>query len=168
NLNNDASSLQSSKNWFYDVFLSFRGEGGTRYGFTNDLYKALHQKGIFTFRDNEELKIGEELRPALTNAIQVSRILMVVLCQNYASSTWCLDELAHIIHCYHNNGNQVLIIFYKVEPSDVWNVKNSFEAAMIEHENRFGRDSDKVKAWRNALSSVRYLPSQHCNNEMFE
>jgi hypothetical protein len=94
-------------------------------------------------------------------------MLVVVLCQNYASSTWCLDELAHIIHCYNQNkGKHVLIIFYKVEPSDVWDVKNSYEAAMIEHENRFGRDSEKVKAWRNALFSVRHLASRHCNNEM--
>ncbi|CAJ2655652.1 unnamed protein product [Trifolium pratense] len=153
---------------FYDVFLSFRGDGGTRYGFTDHLYTALRQKGIFTFRDDEELKIGAEIRASLYKAIENSRMLVVVLCQNYASSTWCLDELAHIIHCSCNKGNQVLIIFYKVEPSDVWNVKNSYEAAMIEHENRFGRDSEKVKAWRNALSSVRHLPSQHCNNQMYE
>jgi hypothetical protein len=150
----------------YDVFLSFKGEGGTRDGFTKELYDALHQKGIFTFKDDQELKIGAEIRASLYKAIENSRILMVVLCQNYASSTWCLEELTYIIDCYRNDKKlqkQVLIIFYKVDPSDVWDVKNSFEAAMIHHEERFGRDSEQVKAWRNSLSSVRDLTSEHCN-----
>jgi len=155
----------SSDDFFYDVFISFRGDGGTRYGFTDHLYTALRQKGIFTFRDDEELKIGDEISPSLSKAIQKSRMLMVVLCQNYASSTWCLDELAEIVECYKNKGKKALIIFYKVEPSDVWNVLKSYEAAMIEHEVRFGRDSEKVKAWRNALFSVRYLTREHCNGD---
>jgi hypothetical protein len=155
----------SSDDFFYDVFISFRGDGGTRYGFTDHLYTALRQKGIFTFRDDEELKIGDEISPSLSKAIQKSRMLMVVLCQNYASSTWCLDELAEIVELYQNKGKKALIIFYKVDPSDVWDVKDSYAAAMVEHEVRFGRDSEKVKAWRNALSSVRDLAREHCKNE---
>ncbi|XP_061356885.1 TMV resistance protein N-like [Gastrolobium bilobum] len=165
NLNHDATS---SDIFFYDVFLSFRGELGSRYGFTDHLYNALRQKGIYTFRDDEELKIGAEIRPALMKAIENSRMLMVVLCQNYASSTWCLDELAKIVDCHDNKGKQVLVIFYKVEPSDVWNQKNSYEAAMIEHENRFGQDSDMVQAWRKALSRVRDLTGEHCKDNMYE
>ncbi|TKY68172.1 TMV resistance protein N [Spatholobus suberectus] len=153
--------------FFYDVFLSFRG--ATRHGFTNDLYNALRQKGIYTFRDNNELRIGAEIRPALLKAIENSRMSMVVLCEDYASSTWCLDELAKIIDCYHaNKGKQDLVIFYKVEPSDVWDQKNSYAKAMAKHEERFGKDSERVKKWREALSKVRDLTPEHCKDSGYE
>lgn len=171
NPNHAADVLTSSDDdFFYDVFLSFRGEGGTRYGFTDHLYTALRQKGIYTFRDDRELKIGAEIRPALLNAIENSRMSMVVLCQNYASSTWCLDELAKIVdYCSNSRNKQVLIIFYKVEPEDVWNLRNSYGEAMVEHEKRFGKDSDRVNAWRNALSRLRDLTKEqwlHCHDKM--
>jgi len=83
----------------YDVFLSFRG-GDTRHGFTGNLYKALCNRGIHTFIDDEELQSGEEITPALQKSIEESRIAIVVLSQNYASSSFCLDELATILHCH--------------------------------------------------------------------
>nr|KYP40913.1 TMV resistance protein N [Cajanus cajan] len=154
--------------FFYDVFLSFRG--GTRYGFTNDLYEALRQKGMYIFRDSNELRIGAEIRPSLVKAIEKSRMWIVVLCEDYASSTWCLDELAHIIRCYHaNKGKQILLIFYKVEPSHVWEQKEKYAKAMIEHEKRFGKDfEEKVKIWRKALSETRHLTAEHCKDDLCE
>ncbi|XP_027924366.1 toll/interleukin-1 receptor-like protein [Vigna unguiculata] len=100
----------------YDVFLSFRGED-TRHGFTGNLYKALCDGGIHTFIDDEDLQSGEEITPALAKAIEESRIAIVVLSHNYASSSFCLDELATILHC-HTQGLLVLPLFYKVHPSD--------------------------------------------------
>ena len=82
----------------YDVFLSFRG-GDTRHGFTGNLYKALCNRGIHTFIDDEELQSGEEITPALQKSIEESRIAIVVLSQNYASSSFCLDELVVILDC---------------------------------------------------------------------
>ena len=47
-----ASSSYSNHQWNYDVFLSFKGEN-TRNGFTSHFYKALCDKGIYTFIDND-------------------------------------------------------------------------------------------------------------------
>ncbi|RDY07575.1 TMV resistance protein N, partial [Mucuna pruriens] len=161
----DAATLRDDV--FYDVFVSFRG--GTRYGFTDHLCNALRQKGIYTFRDTEELRIGAEIRPALLKAIENSRMGIVVLCEDYASSTWCLDELAKIIDCQDTNkGKQVLVIFYKVEPSDVWDQKNEYAKAMVEHEKRFAKEPEKVQKWRKALSKVRGLTAQHCKEDGYE
>ncbi|KAK7283855.1 hypothetical protein RIF29_13603 [Crotalaria pallida] len=155
-----------AEDFMYDVFLSFRG--GTRYIFTGHLYAALIRHGINTFRDDEKLRIGDEIRPALLHAIHNSRMAIVVLCQDYASSTWCLDELLNIMHSHDNEGKQVSAIFYKVEPANVRHQRHSYEAAMIKHEARFGRDSQKIKAWRSALTRVCDLSGEHCKENMYE
>ena len=66
---------------------------------SDHLYVALKQKGIFTFRDEEELEIGKSISPELLKAIEESRFAIVIFSKNYASSTWCLDELVKIIGC---------------------------------------------------------------------
>ena len=78
--------------WKYDIFLSFRGED-THNNFTDHLYATLNQKGVYTFRDNEKLKRGKRISPVLLKAIEESLFAIVVLSKNYASSTWCLDNL---------------------------------------------------------------------------
>ncbi|XP_020965565.1 TMV resistance protein N-like isoform X2 [Arachis ipaensis] len=152
-----------------DVFLSFRG--GTRYRFTDHLYHALRRNGIDTFRDNENLRVGDELRPVLMNAIENCKMAIVVLCENYASSTWCLDELVKIVDCHEKQGKQVLPIIYRMKPSDVWEQKGSYETAMAKHEDRYGKDSEKVKAWRLALSKVdtlKLIKWLHCTEITYE
>ncbi|KAL4317273.1 hypothetical protein AHAS_Ahas15G0368600 [Arachis hypogaea] len=88
--------------WKYHVFISFRGED-TRYGFTGYLYEALSNKGIHTFIDDEDLPKGDEITPSLLSSIQESRIAIIVLSPNYASSSFCLDELVEILHSVKGN-----------------------------------------------------------------
>ena len=88
--NSPSSSFSSGRKWKYDVFLSFRGED-TRKSFTDHLYTTLKQKGIFTFRDDEELERGKPIKPELLEAIEESLYAIVILSKNYAYSTWCLD-----------------------------------------------------------------------------
>lgn len=80
----------------YQVFLSFRGPD-TRIGFTNVLYHCLTNAGIYVFQDDEELRVGEEIAGSLAEAINDSIIYIPVFSQTYASSRWCLCELAHIM-----------------------------------------------------------------------
>ena len=93
-----ASSFAVTHGWKYDVFLSFKGTD-TRTNFTDHLYAALKQKGIFTFRDDEEVRRGTIISLELMNAIEESRFAIVILSKDYASSSWCLTELAKIIEC---------------------------------------------------------------------
>ena len=83
--------------WKYDVFLSFRGED-IHYGFTDYLYQALFDKGFNTFID-DNLQKGEEVSVELPKAIELSMISIIIISKNYASSTWCLDELVRIFEC---------------------------------------------------------------------
>ncbi|KAI8556050.1 hypothetical protein RHMOL_Rhmol05G0222500 [Rhododendron molle] len=76
----------------YHVFLSFRGED-TRKTFTDHLYIALGQAGFHTFRDDDGLEKGEDIKSELLKAIRELRISIIVFSKNYASSSWCLEEL---------------------------------------------------------------------------
>ena len=143
-----ASSSPFNHRYRYDVFLSFRGED-TRNGFTSNLNGMLCQNGINTFMD-DELPRGEEISAELIEAIESSRISIIVFSQNYASSTWCLDELVKILEC-KKNGQTVLPVFYKLDPSYVRNQKGKFEEAFAIHEERFKDNMKKVQGWRVAL-----------------
>ncbi|KAI5316864.1 hypothetical protein L3X38_036571 [Prunus dulcis] len=90
------SSSSTTPQWKYDVFLSFRGDD-TRKGFTDHLYETLRAQGIITFRDEPKISKGKAISRELIAAIEGSRFAHIVLSQNYASSTWCLDELLHIL-----------------------------------------------------------------------
>ncbi|XP_075650310.1 TMV resistance protein N-like [Castanea sativa] len=154
------SSSSSSRQWIYDVFLSFRGMD-TRNSFTDHLYAALQRSGIFTFRDNERLERGKSISPELMKAIEESRFAIVILSKNYASSTWCLDELAKIIQCMKEMEMTVLPIFYGVDPFDVRKQMGSFVQAFAEHEERLKEDTKNVQTWRAALSEVANLSGWH-------
>ncbi|MED6119979.1 hypothetical protein PIB30_016780 [Stylosanthes scabra] len=146
--------------WKYDVFISFRGED-TRYGFTGNLYKALCDKGIHTFFDDNELQSGEEITPALLKAIQESRIAIIVLSPDYAASSFCLDELVKVLDCIKDTNRLVLPVFYEVDPSDVRHQRNSYGEAMAKHEKRFKDDLNKVQKWKEALHQVANLSGYH-------
>ncbi|KAH1045460.1 hypothetical protein J1N35_036244 [Gossypium stocksii] len=91
-----ASSSSSSTLMKYHVFLSFRGED-TRHNFTSHLLQALKSKGFVVFFDEEKLEKGKQLSQALSRAIAVSNISIMVLSADYASSKSCLVELSDIM-----------------------------------------------------------------------
>ena len=151
-----SSSSFSRLGWHYDVFLSFRGED-TRKNFTDHLYTALRRAGIHAFRDDNELRIGEEISLQISQAIQESKISIVVFSKGYASSTWCLGELQEILECRHKNGQFVLPVFYDIDPSDIRKQTGSFAEAFVKHETRFKEEMEKVQKWRKALVEAANL-----------
>ncbi|XP_070663487.1 uncharacterized protein [Malus domestica] len=151
----------TTPSWTYDVFLSFRGED-TRYNFTDHLYRALDRHGINTFIDLE-LRRGEEISPSLLEAIEKSRISVIIFSENYASSRWCLDELVHILECRKSKGQMTRPIFYKVDPSDVRHQRNSYGTAFADHNHKFENDLEKVQRWRTALTEAANLKGDTLN-----
>ncbi|KAM5571335.1 disease resistance protein RPV1-like [Rosa sericea] len=166
-LGSSSSSSFSTDSCRYQIFLSFRGED-TRNGFTGHLYKALVDKGINTFMDDRELKRGEKIPAAIPKAIELSKISMIVFSKNYASSTWCLDELVKILQCKEAKQQVVVPIFYNVNPSDVRHQRGSFEEAFTAHEIKFEDDMGKVDRWRAALVEAAALSGWKYNNEGYE
>ncbi|CAI9268757.1 unnamed protein product [Lactuca saligna] len=117
-LSEGSSSLSSIHGHIYDIFLSFRGID-TRNNFIAYLHEALTKANITTFLDNEEIKAGEDLKLELESAIKASRASIIVLSINYATSTWCLDELVLILEQRMTSNHIVIPIFYHVEPTHV-------------------------------------------------
>ncbi|TYH81445.1 hypothetical protein ES332_D03G201300v1 [Gossypium tomentosum] len=138
----------------YHVFLSFRGED-TRKSFTDHLYTALVHLGIQTFRDDEEIERGNNIKDEIEKAIlHHSKISIVVFSKNYASSTWCLNELVMILEHKKTSQHIVLPVFYDVDPSQVKNQTESYAEAFTQHEQNFDSETNMVQRWRNALKEV--------------
>ncbi|CAL5398984.1 unnamed protein product [Camellia sinensis] len=151
----------------YDVFLSFRGED-TRKTFTDHLYTALEHAGFRTFRDDDGIERGENIKLELNKAIQESKISIVVFSKDYASSSWCLDELVMILKRRRTVGHVVLPVFYHVDPSHVRKQKGSFKEAFTRHEERFHTEaSERMEEWKAALKEAADLAGMNLQNQTY-
>ncbi|KAJ8759122.1 hypothetical protein K2173_004129 [Erythroxylum novogranatense] len=150
-----SSSSLASHPLKYDVFLNFRGED-TRRDFTSHLYAALCRKALQTFIDDNDLKRGEEIAQSLPRAIQDSTVAILVFSKDYASSRWCLDELAEIIDCHRSHGQIVIPVFYKVDPSHLRKQSHDVAAALVKHEQN-PMNAHKIPRWRDALTKAANL-----------
>ncbi|RZC09366.1 TMV resistance protein N isoform B [Glycine soja] len=164
---NALKHVPSSSSFTNDVFLSFRGED-TRYSFTGNLCRALHDSGIHTFVDDEELQRGDEITSELEKEIEDSRFFIIVLSQNYASSSFCLNVLAYILECVKRKRLLVLPIFYKVDPSNIGYHRGSFGEALANHEMKFKAKMDglehnmeKLEKWKMALHETANFSGYH-------
>ncbi|XP_057990277.1 disease resistance protein Roq1-like [Hevea brasiliensis] len=149
------SSTPPNQGKKWDVFISFRGDD-TRYGILSHLSRALKDKQIKTFTD-EELHKGEEISPELLKIIRESSVSIVIFSENYADSPWCLDELVEILKCKEESAQIVLPVFYKVDPTDVQKLSGNFGKAFAIAMHGEKGSSQKVDKWKRALMEVSNL-----------
>ncbi|CAN1827702.1 Disease resistance protein L6 [Linum perenne] len=144
----------------YEVFLSFRGSD-VRQSFADHLYACLVRSKIRTFRDEEVLQKGETIGPSLVKAITESKILIPIFTQNYASSKWCLQELAKMVDCFKNEAQHVIFpVFYFIDPRDVRHPDSgSYKEAFEQHSLK--NDPKTVLEWKNALQEVGKMKGWH-------
>ncbi|XP_028754872.1 protein PHLOEM PROTEIN 2-LIKE A8-like [Neltuma alba] len=133
----------------YDVFLSFRGED-TRDAFSSYLYEALREANIHTFMDHK-LHKGDHISSILLKTIEESEISLIIFSKDYASSTWCMDELFHIMKCKDKYGRLVIPIFFQVDPSNIRKQNGSFGDGFAKLKQRFKHNQERVQKWENAL-----------------
>ncbi|KHN08368.1 TMV resistance protein N [Glycine soja] len=154
----------SSSSFEYDVFVSFRGED-TRNSFTAFLFEALKKQGIEAFKDDKDIRKGESIAPELIRAIEGSHVFLVVFSKDYASSTWCLRELAHIWNCFQPSTRHLLPIFYDVDPSQVRKLSGDYEKAFAQHQQSFRFQEKEINTWREVLERVASLSGWDTRNE---
>ncbi|XP_052210521.1 disease resistance protein RPV1-like [Diospyros lotus] len=164
----------SSTSWSsYHVFLSFRGED-TCWTFVDHLYTALVNGGFRTFRNDDGIERGENIKLELEKAIKESKVSIIVFSKNYASSSWCLDELVMILERRKRGDfrHMVLPVFYGVDPSEVRKQKGNYAEAFMRHEAQFKGGKceakkwmEKLKRWREALEEAANLAGMALQNQ---
>ncbi|PON42389.1 TIR domain containing protein, partial [Trema orientale] len=112
---------------------------------------------------DDRLERGDEISQALLDAIEGSQISIIIFSENYANSSWCLDELLHILHCREKIKQIVLPVFYHVNPSHVRKQQGSYAAAFAKHEERF-KDNKMIHKWRTALATASNLSGYDASN----
>ncbi|CAA7021886.1 unnamed protein product [Microthlaspi erraticum] len=155
-----ASSSHSAHIKRFHVFPSFHG-ADVRRAFLSHLHNYFANKGITTFKD-QEIERGHTIGPELVKAIRESRISIVLLSKNYASSSWCLDELVEILKCKEDSEQIVMTIFYNVDPSSVRKQKGDFGSAFIK--TCEGKTEDVKQRWSKALTDVANIEGEHFLN----
>lgn len=103
----------------------------------------------------------QEISNNLIQAIHSSKLSIVVFSENYAYSTWCLDELVEIVECKKKKNQLVLPILYKLQKWDLFDPKKGYGKAMKKHEEKFENNSPKVWKWMSVLSQVASIPVEH-------
>ncbi|XP_071732560.1 TMV resistance protein N-like [Rutidosis leptorrhynchoides] len=146
-----SSSSFVQRSFRYDVFISFRGED-TRKTFVDHLYSALKDKGILTYKDDKEIRQGRKISDELINSIENSKLYIIVLSKNYASSSWCLDELVKIMECQKAKDQIAYPVFYDVEPTEVRKKIGAVGEAFAKHIN-----SEAAGKWVGALKEAADL-----------
>ncbi|KAK9950400.1 hypothetical protein M0R45_005893 [Rubus argutus] len=143
----------------YDVFISFRGTD-TRWTFTSHLHAALIRMKIDAYIDYR-LERGDDIGSALLKAIEGSKIFVIIFSQDYASSTWCLDELVHIMDCKERYKRIVIPIFYNIDPAVVRHQTESYAEAFAKHRSRIIFREEKLVEWKGALKTAASLSGFH-------
>jgi energy-coupling factor transporter ATP-binding protein EcfA2 len=105
--------------------------------------------------DDQGIERSQTIAPALIQAIRESRISIVVLSKNYASSSWCLNELVEILKCK----DVVMPIFYEVDPSDVRKQTGDFGKAF--KNSCKSKTKEERQRWIQALIFVGNIAGEH-------
>ncbi|PKI38616.1 TMV resistance protein N-like isoform X1 [Punica granatum] len=153
-------SVDADIGYEFEVFLSFRGSDN-RKSFTDYLYHSLKDAGVWAFRDNEELRVGEEIGPKLMKSIKQSKICIPIFSRDYATSKWCLKEVTEMVKCMKENKRLIMPVFLDVTPDEVQHARGSYAKPFSQHERRYGREA--VQEWRDALKEVVKLKGLELN-----
>ncbi|KDP38818.1 hypothetical protein JCGZ_04975 [Jatropha curcas] len=129
------------------------------------LFESLKEKEIDTFKD-ENLQKGTEITPALKQTIQESCISVIIFSKNYADSPWCLDELVVINECREKLGQTVLPVFYRVDPTDVQELRGHFAKALVRLLQDHSDRSHNLGGWCHALKIISNDLSGFVSNEI--
>ncbi|GKD83978.1 TMV resistance protein N, partial [Tanacetum coccineum] len=156
--NNFALSSSSPQpfSWTYDVFLCFKSNDTCK-DFADQLEYALEEQGIYVFSSDKGLAKDESLASEHLKAIEESCISAVILSRNFASDSYCLNNMLKIMNRNEENGQLILTIFYDVDPSDVRNQKGVFVEALMQNK------SEEVKLWSEALVKASSLAGWYLN-----
>ncbi|ANM67119.1 Disease resistance protein (TIR-NBS-LRR class) family [Arabidopsis thaliana] len=100
----------------------------------------------------------------LITAIREARISIVIFSENYASSTWCLNELVEIHKCHKDKDldQMVIPVFYGVDPSHVRKQIGGF--GDVFKKTCEDKPEDQKQRWVKALTDISNLAGEDLRN----
>ncbi|CAN0905399.1 Disease resistance protein L6 [Linum grandiflorum] len=132
--------------------------------FLNGLMSATASTCSFLKRRGRAAEGGNH-RPISNPSYYESKVYIPILTQNYASSKWCLQELAKMVDCWKSGGGAkgqhiILPVFFFIDPRDVRHpdsssYKEAFEQLSLKH------DPETILEWKEALQEVGKMKGWH-------
>ncbi|KAF8028645.1 hypothetical protein BT93_E1324 [Corymbia citriodora subsp. variegata] len=156
NASSNNQEMEESSEYDYEVFLSFRGPD-TRTDLTDYLYTSMTDAGIRAYRDDKELRNGEEIDDQLLQAIEQSKVSIPIFSKGYADSTWCLKELVKMVESKNIRRHKIKPIFYDVKLSEVKYQLDHYGNAIASHANNKRFNDETINNWKAALNEVGAL-----------
>lgn len=111
-------------------------------GYMPTMKETTSQNGFEAFMDDRELQRGDPISEVIMEAIKLSKLSIIVFSENFANSTWCLNDLVQILEWKRKRNHLVWPIFYKVDPTDVRHQKNSYGQARKKVWKRFEKGKE--------------------------
>jgi len=103
--------MSSSKT--YDVFLTYHDKDIGK-SFASDLYSSFTHAGCLVYINNNNLTSVDHTNSSVLQAIQESRISVIIFSSNFDASTWFLEEMEKILECGRTIGHVVVPVSYDV------------------------------------------------------
>ncbi|KAH7431139.1 hypothetical protein KP509_08G032100 [Ceratopteris richardii] len=140
----------------YDVFIC-HWQVDTQLNAVTVLRGIFLSKGIIPFVVGYGKNDGvSELNPDIVKAIQNSKVYVIFLSQNFATSKRCLEEVAYIMHIRGTSDASrtptFLPVFYDVKPSTVRYQKANYDLNKVE-----GSTQEQRNGWATALHELSKL-----------
>ncbi|KAH7404924.1 hypothetical protein KP509_15G049600 [Ceratopteris richardii] len=106
----------------YDVFVCYMGSD-TKHNMVSVLRGMLHLEGISCF-NNYDMSHETERKPLIEEAMKKSKVYVIFLSPDFATSNVCLEEVYQIMNTLNSPGTpytarSVIPIFYDVKPFEV-------------------------------------------------
>ncbi|KAM7481206.1 hypothetical protein LguiB_005789 [Lonicera macranthoides] len=154
------ASAKESVKYSYDIFISLSQVDRNS---TDWVYKALVESGLRIFRDGDPIEGSEDIEFDLQKAIERSKFCVVVLSKSYASSKWCLDQLAMMVECKRN----AILPLFCDEKGRIIEGFARFEDQLKSKTGCRRRENltDKIQGWSDALSFASDLPGFVLQNQ---
>ncbi|GJS54724.1 ribonuclease H-like domain-containing protein [Tanacetum coccineum] len=114
---------------------------------------------IETYKDDERVEQGKRISNELIKSIEDSKFFIIVFSKNYASSSWCLDELVQIMECHKTTNHITYPVFYDVEPSEVRKQSGAVGKAFAKH-----KKEEVAGKWRQALEEAANMAGWELKN----
>ncbi|XP_057744471.1 disease resistance protein RPV1-like [Arachis stenosperma] len=100
----------------------------------------------------------------LSSVIKGSRVSIVVFTTDFACTTWSLKELEKIMEYRSSRGQQVVPVFYEVDPKEVFNQSGHFGEALLATLARTSTNQAKVVSYMTALKEAAAISPRFLTN----